>query len=252
MSLSKDDLLPKVSSLRVFDQNKHRNKLPGVKGIGRVSPMKSKSKVTGKTDSPTSSEVIKESDKAPVVKEKPDNPKDKESDKAPVLAAVVSGKLAVDEKDNRKVMSKVSKVSDESDKATVVAPVLKEKPTDVIEKLTVIKESDKASVIKERKPADVIKKSTVVNEKEKLTVDVTSKVAKDKEKTAVDVMSKVGKSKAVVHKYKALNVVSKDKPKGITPSVVGKGNASSVVGMENDKPSVVKGKLPTELPKKKH
>nr|GEX51411.1 hypothetical protein [Tanacetum cinerariifolium] len=66
------------------------------------------------------------------------------------------------------------------------------------------------------KPADVIEKSTVVNEKEKPTVDVTSEVAKDKEKSAVDVTSKVGKSKA------------------------------------KDKPSVVKRKVPTELPKKKN
>ncbi|GKE15607.1 hypothetical protein Tco_1423184 [Tanacetum coccineum] len=326
--------------------------------------MKSKSKVTGKSDSPKSrwilmserllnkpgddivfnpqpvcqynpitGEVIKESDKAPVVKEKPvnviekstvvkesdkapvvtavvieksvvdekdnpkvtskvskgksldvfkykrktelpkdnqkDNPKDKESDKAPV----VSEKLAVDEKDNRKVTSKVSKVSDESDKATVVAPVLKEKPANVIEKSIVIKESDKAPVVKEsdkvpvvnesdkalvvapvlkEKPADVIEKSTVVNENEKPAVDVMSKVAKDKEKPAVDVTSKVGKSKAIVHKDKPLDVVSKDKPKGNPPSVVGKGNAPSVVGKAKDKPSVVKGKVPTELPKKKH
>nr|GEV94647.1 hypothetical protein [Tanacetum cinerariifolium] len=271
---------------------------------------------------PITGEVIKESDKAPVVKEKPvdviekstvvkesdkasvvaavvieksavdekdntkvtskykrktglpmDNQKDKESDKAPVVAAVVSGKSAVDEKDNRKVTSKVSKVSDKSDKATVVLPVLKEKPADVIEKLTVVKESDKAPVVKEsdkvpvvkesdkapvvapvlkEKLADVIEKSTVVHEKEKPTVDITIKVAKDKEKPSVDVTSNVGKSKAVVHKYKALDVVSKDKPKGIPPCVVGKGNALSVVGKVNDKPSVVKGKLLTELPKKKH
>nr|GEU67768.1 peptidase C48, SUMO/sentrin/Ubl1 [Tanacetum cinerariifolium] len=288
-----------------------------VKGIGLVSPMKSKSKVTGKSDSPKSrwipinerslkepgddivfnpqpvsqynpitGEVIKDNDKAPVVKEKPvdvieksvvvkesdkapvvatvykrktklptdnqnDNPKDKESDKASVVAAVVSEKSVADEKDNRKVTSKVSKVSDESDKATVVALVLKEKPADVIEKSTVVKESDKAPVVKEsdktpvvkesdkasvvasvlkEKPTDVIEKSTVVIKKEKAAIDVTSKVAKDKEKPAVDVTSKVGKSKAVVHKDKALDVVSKDKPKGNPSSVVDKGNAPFVVG----------------------
>nr|GEY10391.1 hypothetical protein [Tanacetum cinerariifolium] len=244
-----------------------------VKGIGHVSPIKSKLKVTGKSDSSKSrwilmserllnklvvkeklvdviekSIVIKECDKALVVaavvieksaideKDNPkvtskDNLKDKESDKAPVVAAVMSGKLTVDENDNRKVTSKVSKVSDESDKATVVASILKEKPVDVIEKLTV---------------------SNVVNEKEKPTIDVMSMVAKDKEKPTVDVTSKVGKSKAVVRKYKALDVVLKDKPKGIPPSVVGKGNAPSVVGKANDKPYIVKGKLSTEIPKKKH
>ncbi|GJZ52501.1 hypothetical protein Tco_0607016, partial [Tanacetum coccineum] len=303
-------------------------------GNGYVSPMKSKLKVTGKSDSP---KIIKESDKVPVVKGKSidviekstvvkesdkalvvvngvseklvvdekdnpkvtskvskgkslevfkykrktelpkdnqkDNPNDKESDKAPIVAAVVSEKVVVDEKDNQKVTSKISKVSDESDKATVVGPFLKEKPADVIEKSTVVKESDKAPVVKEsykvpvvnendkalvvapvlkEKPADVIEKSTVVNEKEKLAVDVTSKVSKDKEKPAVDVTSKVGKSKVVVHKDKALDIVLKDKPKGNPPSVVGKGNAPSVVGKANDKPYVVKGKVPTELPKKKH
>ncbi|GJV71950.1 hypothetical protein Tco_1491945, partial [Tanacetum coccineum] len=307
--LSKGDTLPKKSSLPDSDQNKHRNKLPGVKGIGRVSPMKSKSKVTGKSDSP---KIIKESDKAPVMKEKPvdiikkstvvkesdkasvvaavvseksavdekenpkvtskvfkgksldglkykrktelpkdnqkDNLKDKESDKAPVVAAVMSEKLAVDEKDNPKVTSKVSNVLDESDKEMVVVSVLKEKPADVIEKSIVVKESDKAPVVKEsdkapvvkesdkapvvapvlkEKPADVIENSIVVNEKEKPTVDVTSKVAKDKEKLLML------------------------RPMGNLPSAVGKGNAPFVVGKAKDKPSVVKGKVSTELSKEK-
>ncbi|GKA41719.1 hypothetical protein Tco_0734379 [Tanacetum coccineum] len=301
--LSKGDTFPKKSSLPDSDQNKHRNKLLG---IGRVYPMKLKSKVT----------VIKESDKVPAVKEKPIDVTEKstvvkESDKASVVAAVVSEKSVVDEKDNPKVTSKVSKgkslgvfkykrktelpkdnqkdnpkdkesdkapvvaavVSDESDKATVATPILKEKTDDVIEKSTIVKESDKAPIVKEsdkvpvvkesdkvmvvahvlkEKPADVIEKSTVVNEKEKPAVDVTSKVAKDKEKPIVDVMSKVGKSKAIVHNDKALDVVSKDKPKGNPPPVVGKGNATSVIGKAKNKPSVLKGKVPTELPKKKH
>nr|GEX47003.1 hypothetical protein [Tanacetum cinerariifolium] len=338
MSLSKDDLLPKASSLRVSDQNKHQNKLSGVKGVGRVSFMKSKSKVTGKSDSPKNrwipmserllnkpgddivfnpqpvcqynpitGEVIKESDKAPIVKEKlvdvieksivvkesnkasvvkdndklsvvkesdkapvvaavvieksvaviekenpkvtskvykgksldvfkykrktelsKDNQKDKKSDKSPVVAAIVSEKSVVDEKDNQKVTSK-STVVKESDKA----PVVKES-----DKVLVVKESDKAPVVAtvlKEKLADVFEKSTVVNEKEKVAVDVTSKVAKDKEKLAVDVTSKVGKSK--VAKDKALDVVSKDKPKGNPPSVVGKGTAPSVVAdIPKDKP----------------
>ncbi|GKD51468.1 hypothetical protein Tco_1280444, partial [Tanacetum coccineum] len=182
-------------------------------------------KVTSKVSKGNSLDGLKYKRKTELPK---DNPKDKESHKAPVVAAVVSKKSAVDEKDNLKVTSKVSNVSDESDKATVVAPVLKEKP------------------------ADVIKKSIVVNEKEKPTVDVTSKVAKDKEKPAVDIMSKVGKSKVVVHKDKVLDVVLKDKPKGNPPSAVGKGNAPFVVGKAKDKPSVVKGKVSTELSKKKH
>nr|GEW70800.1 hypothetical protein [Tanacetum cinerariifolium] len=327
ISLSEDDSLPKSSSLRISDQNKHHNKLPGVKGIGRVSPMKSKSKVTGKSDYPKSrwtlmserllnkasddivcnpqpvcqynpitGEVINESDKAPIVKEKLVDIIEKsivvkESDKAPVVIE----KLAVDEKNNPKVTSKVSKGKSldvskykrktelpkynqkdnpkdkESDKAPVVAAV--EKLGDVIKKSIVVKKSDKAPIVKEsdkvpvvmesdkasvvapvlkEKPTDVIDKSTVVNEKEKPVVDVTSKVAKDKEKSAVDVTSKVGKSEAVVHKDKALDVVSKDKTKGNPPSVVGKGNALSFVGKAKDKLFVFKGKVPTELPKKKH
>ncbi|GKC34926.1 hypothetical protein Tco_1047310, partial [Tanacetum coccineum] len=227
-------------------------------------------KVTSKVSKGNSLDGLKYKRKTELPK---DNPKDKESHKAPVVAAVVSKKSAVDEKDNLKVTSKVSNVSDESDKATVVAPILKEKPGNVIEKSVVVKESDKAPVVKEsdkapvvkesdkapvvapvlkEKPADVIKKSIVVNEKEKPTVDVTSKVAKDKEKPAVDIMSKVGKSKVVVHKDKVLDVVLKDKPKGNPPSAVGKGNAPFVVGKAKDKPSVVKGKVSTELSKKKH
>ncbi|GKG63207.1 hypothetical protein Tco_0638854, partial [Tanacetum coccineum] len=47
-------------------------------------------------------------------------------------------------------------VSDESDMETVVAPVLKEKQADVIEKSTVVKESDKAPVVKESDKAPVV------------------------------------------------------------------------------------------------
>ncbi|GJW64682.1 hypothetical protein Tco_0116566 [Tanacetum coccineum] len=286
VELDGDDVLPKVS-----DPDTVMDEVTSVKGICQVSPMKSKSKVTGKSDSPKiikksdkasvvkektvdvieKSTIVKESDKAPVVaavvieksvvdeKDNPkvtskvstgklldvfkykrktelpkDNQKDKESDKSLVVAAVVSEKSAVDEKDNRKVTSKVSNISDESDKAMVVAPVLKEKPADVIEKSTVIKESDKAPVVKETDKVPVIKESDKapvlapvlkekladVNEKEKPVVDVMSKVAKDKEKPAVDVMSK--------------------------------GNAPSVVGKAKDKPYVVKGMVLTKLPKKKH
>ncbi|GKB28730.1 peptidase C48, SUMO/sentrin/Ubl1 [Tanacetum coccineum] len=231
-----------------------------IKESDKVSAVKEKP-----IDVTEKSNVVKESDKAPsldVFKYKrktelpkdnqKDNPKDKESDKAPVVAAVVS---------------------DESDKTTVAAPILKEKTADVIEKSIVVKESDKAPIVKEsdkvpvvkesdkamvfghvlkEKPVDVIEKSTVVNEKEKSAVDVMSKVPKDKEKPTVDVMSKVGKSKAIVHNDKALDVVSKDKPKGNPPPVVGKGNAPSVIGKAKDKPSVLQGKVPTELPKKKH
>ncbi|GJR09812.1 hypothetical protein Tco_0792464 [Tanacetum coccineum] len=52
IKLSKGDMLPDS------DENKHRNKLPGVKAIDRVSPIKSKSKVTGKSNSPKSKVVL--------------------------------------------------------------------------------------------------------------------------------------------------------------------------------------------------
>ncbi|GJQ98157.1 ulp1 protease family, C-terminal catalytic domain-containing protein [Tanacetum coccineum] len=278
----------------------------GVKGIGLVSPMKSKSKVTGKSDSPKSrwipmserllnkpgddivfnpqpvcqynpimakyqgrvmkapgcgggkekpidvikkSTVVKESDKVLVVaavvieklavdeKDNPkvtnkvfkykrktelpkdnqkDNPKDKESDKVPVVAVVVSEKSAVDEKDNRKVTSKVSKVSDESDKATVVVPVLKEKPTGVIEKSTIIKESDKAQVVKESDKAPVAKdkpsvvgKGKVLTElpKKKHKADIPKDKPKPKDKHKVDSEVPVLRSKPEV---KAKASVSED------------------------------------------
>nr|GEU31066.1 putative reverse transcriptase domain-containing protein [Tanacetum cinerariifolium] len=204
-----------------------------------------------------------ESDKAPVVAavvseksdiDEKDNPK--VTNKVPVVAAVVTEKLAVDEKDNRKV---TRKLIDVIEKSTVVkesdkAPVVKES-----DKVPVVKESDKALVVApvlKEKPADVIEKLIVVNEKEKpVVVVVTSKVAKDKEKSVVNVTSKVGKSKAVVQKDKALDVVSKDNPKGNPPSIVGKGNAPSVVGKAKDKPYVIKGNVLTKdkpKPKDKH
>ncbi|GKC29253.1 hypothetical protein Tco_1036547 [Tanacetum coccineum] len=297
---SKSKVTDKSDSLksRWIPMSKRPLKEPGDDIVLNAQPVSQYNPITG--------EVIKESDKAPVVKEKPADVIEKST---VVKSTVVKEKLvdvikksAVDEKDNPKVTSKVLKykrktelpkdnqndnpkdkesdkapvvaavVSDENDKAPVVTPVLKEKPTYVIEKSTVVKESDKVPVVMEsgkapivkesdkasvfapvlkEKPANVIEKSTVVNEKEKATVDVTSKVAKDKEKLAVDVTSKVSKSKAVVHKDKALDVVSKDQEKGNPPSVVGKGNALSIVGKAKDKPSVVKGKVPTELPKDK-
>ncbi|GKC34413.1 hypothetical protein Tco_1046797, partial [Tanacetum coccineum] len=127
-------------------------------------------KVTSKVSKGKSLDVFKYKRKNELPK---DNPKDKESDKAPIVAAVVSEKSAVDEKDNRKVTSKVSKVSDESDKTTVAAPILKEKTADVIEKSNVVKESDKAPIV-----AAFVSEKSAIDEKD--NPKVTSKVSKGK------------------------------------------------------------------------
>nr|GFD24460.1 hypothetical protein [Tanacetum cinerariifolium] len=117
--------------------------------IDRVSSIKSKSKVTGKSNSPKSRKesekaaVVKEnsvvskskvaavvSEKSTIVKESVERDITSKVGKSNVLA-VVTEKSTIDEKDN----PKVSKVSDESNKATVVAFV--------IEKVPVATESDK-------------------------------------------------------------------------------------------------------------
>ncbi|GJR24556.1 hypothetical protein Tco_0973083 [Tanacetum coccineum] len=183
IKLYKGDMFPDS------DENKHRNKLPGVKAIDRISPIKSKSKVTGKSNSPKSrwlpmservispqpvtqynpitGEVRKESEKAAVMKGNSVVSKSKVaavvSEKSIVVmesviksiekstvvkesdvtskvgksnvSSVVTEKSAVDEKDN----PKFSKVSDESNKTAVVAPI--------IEKVPVATESVKAPVV---------------------------------------------------------------------------------------------------------
>ncbi|GJV81419.1 hypothetical protein Tco_1517289 [Tanacetum coccineum] len=110
--LSKDDSLPKSSSLRDFDQNKHLNKLSGVKNkpqFGRGSSKKSK--VIG-SDSPRILNkvlVVKDKacvDKAPdVVKDKADVVKDK-------LTNVVNDKADVVKESVAKDKDKVDVVKD--------------------------------------------------------------------------------------------------------------------------------------------
>ncbi|GKF79394.1 hypothetical protein Tco_0234962, partial [Tanacetum coccineum] len=113
-------------------------------------------------------EVIKESDKAPIVKKKPvdvikKSTVVKESDKASVVAAVVIEKSAVDEKDNPKVTSKVSKgksldVFKYKRKTELPKDNQKDNPK-VTSKSTVVKEIDKASVVKESDKVPVVKES---------------------------------------------------------------------------------------------
>ncbi|GJS69015.1 retrovirus-related pol polyprotein from transposon TNT 1-94 [Tanacetum coccineum] len=114
---------------------------------------KDNSKVMSKVFKGKSLVVFKYKHKTELPKDnQKDNPKDKESDKESVIAAVMREKSDVDdiayviekstvikESDKASVVKESDKVLvvKESDKAPVVAPILKEKPADVIEKLTV-------------------------------------------------------------------------------------------------------------------
>nr|GEW52213.1 hypothetical protein [Tanacetum cinerariifolium] len=247
----------------------------GVKAIDRVSPIKSKSKVTGKSRWVSMSErvlspqsvtqynlitgkVRKESEKAAVMKENSVVSKSKVAavvsekstdvketvvksiEKSTVVkerdvtskvgksnvSAVVSEKSVVDEKDN----PKVSKVSDESNKAAVVAPV--------IEKVSVATESDKETepvVVADVKAPVVAAVESVV---EKDNPKVTSKVSDEsvkasviKESIKVPVVKKSIKASSVVAD-KSSSVVA-DKVDVVVKKSV---KAASVVA---DKPSSV-------------
>ncbi|GJS18029.1 hypothetical protein Tco_0412501 [Tanacetum coccineum] len=277
--LSKGDKLPKSSSLPDSDQNKQLNNPKsslGVKAIDCVSPIKSKSKVTGKSNSPKSrwipmskrvlspqpvtqynpitGEVRKESEKAAVVKgnsvvskskvgkskvatvvsEKSTVVKEsvvksiekstivKESDVTSKVgksnvSAVVSEKSVVDEKDN----PKVSKVSDESNKAAVVAPV--------IEKVPVATESVKAPVAKESVKAPVVAADAPVN------AAVESLVEKDNPKVTSKVSDESVKAPVVKESVKVPVV-----KKSVKASSVAADKSSSIVA---DKVDVVKDNI---------
>nr|GEX94338.1 hypothetical protein [Tanacetum cinerariifolium] len=120
MDIRDEIKLSKGDMLSDSDQNRHRNKLPGVKAIDPDSSIKSKSKDTGKSNSPKSR---KESEKATVVK------KNFVVSKSKVAAVSIEKSTVVKERDV------TSKVSDGSNKAAVVAPV--------IEKVPVATETDK-------------------------------------------------------------------------------------------------------------
>ncbi|GJW51533.1 hypothetical protein Tco_0092884, partial [Tanacetum coccineum] len=125
----KENELPKSSSLPDSDQNKPLNKSQlsaGVKGIGRVSPMKLK--VTGNSDSPR-------------------NRRDKLIDIAPV----VSDKFTNLVKDNVKDTTHVKeKVQADVVKDTAQVDVVKDKAPDVVK--------HKAPAVGKKKPAgDVVR-----------------------------------------------------------------------------------------------
>nr|GEV34568.1 hypothetical protein [Tanacetum cinerariifolium] len=237
------------------DETKHQNKLPGVKAIDRVSSIKSKSKVTGKSNSPKSRKesekaavvkenfVVSKSKVAAVVSEKSNSVKEsvvKSIEKSTVVkerdvtskvgksnvSAVVSEKSDVDEKDNPKSDKETEPVVVAKVKASVVAAIesvvekdnskVTSKVSDEIVKAPIVKESVKVPVVKKS-----VKASSVV-------IDRSSSVVADK----VDVVIK----KSV----KASSVVA-DKPSSVVADkvdvVVKKSvKASSVVA---DKPSSV-------------
>nr|GEX01299.1 hypothetical protein [Tanacetum cinerariifolium] len=191
MSLSKDDPSAKSSSLRDFDQNKHRNKLLGVKDkpqVGSVSPMKWRTK--------DMIVAAKHKDKATVKKSITVVVKDKAMAKKPVTVVV---------KDKATIK-----------KSTVVATV--KKPTNVVEKLAVLvneKEKDKVQVL-------IVNENDVVPD-----VGLEKVVANDKELS--DFVSKKRRRQTELPKLNALadvadkefNVVNnKDKESDVGNDVV--------------------------------
>ncbi|GKB43389.1 hypothetical protein Tco_0888331 [Tanacetum coccineum] len=152
MSLSKDDLSPKSSSLRVSDQNKHRNKLIGVKDkpqVGSLSPRKWRTRdmIVAAKHGDKVLNVQPVSEFNPTMKpvdvvEKPEKVKDKALVKKPA-----------------DVVEKPEKVKD---KATV------KKPADVVEKPVTVVVKDKATfknpavVATVKKPANVVEKPAVL------------------------------------------------------------------------------------------
>nr|GEW01964.1 hypothetical protein [Tanacetum cinerariifolium] len=293
IKLSKGDILSDS------EQNKHRNKLSGVKAIDRVSSLKSKLKDTGKTNSPKSrwvpiservhspqpvtqynpitGKVRKESEKVAVVKKNYVVSKSKVAavvsekltvvnesvvksiEKATVVkdkdvtsmvgisnvSAVVSDKSAVD--DN----PKVSKVSDESNKSAVVAPIINNVPvateTDketepVVAAVESVVEKDNPKVtskvsdesVKESVKVLVVKKSV------KVSSVVTNKPSSENQDKIYVVVNKSIKSSSVVADKRSSVVVNK-----VDVFVKKSVKASSVVA---DKPSsVVVEKLETDV-----
>nr|GEX18443.1 hypothetical protein [Tanacetum cinerariifolium] len=199
MSLSKDDPSAKSSSLRDFDQNKHRNKLLGVKDkpqVGSVSPMKWRTK--------DMIVAAKHKDK------KPDKVKDKATVKKSITVVVKDKAMA------KKPVTVVVKDKATIKKSTVVATV--KKPTNVVEKLAVLvneKEKDKVQVL-------IVNENDVVPD-----VGLEKVVANDKELS--DFVSKKRRRQTELPKLNALadvadkefNVVNnKDKESDVGNDVV--------------------------------
>nr|GEU41074.1 hypothetical protein [Tanacetum cinerariifolium] len=198
MDIRDEIKLSKAVLVSDSDQNKHRNKLLGVKPINRVPSIKSKLKDTGKSNSPIKSklndtgksnspksrwvsmskrvfspqpvsqynpitgEVRKEIEKSAV-----DNPKVSKVSDDPVVAAVESVV-----KESVKVPSKVTgKVSDESVKESVMVPVVKK---------SVKASSDKIDLVANKRSSLVAEKIDVVKEKVDVVANKASNALKNK------------------------------------------------------------------------
>ncbi|GKC76823.1 hypothetical protein Tco_1127597, partial [Tanacetum coccineum] len=189
ISLSKDHSLPKSSSLRASDQNKHRNKLLGVKD--KPQPVSEFNPTTG----------IQVLNKAPVVADKPTNVvKD--------MAGVVKPLVVKD------------KVKEKAPVKKPAAVVVKDSGVVVKEKASV-KDKDKAPLVKDKYKA--LASSVVVNDPAEVDKDKDKKKAlvKDKDKAQVSIVTSAGKGKkSDVGMDKATSDISKDKPKNIAPEVV--------------------------------
>nr|GEX73167.1 hypothetical protein [Tanacetum cinerariifolium] len=204
--------------------------------------------------------VIKSIEKSTVVKERNVTSKVGKSN----VSAVVSEKSAVDEKDN----PKVSKVSDESNKAEVVAPVIEKVPVvtksdketepvvvadvkapvvaagkSVVEKdnpkvtSNVSDESVKAQVVKES-----VKASSVVADKPFSVVADKVDMVKDNINVVADKASDALKNKPTGNGKKPVVGKDKDKPKNIAPDVVKEKFKPNPKQKEDDRKKKLKGK----------
>nr|GEW66051.1 hypothetical protein [Tanacetum cinerariifolium] len=251
IKLSKGDMLSDS------DENKHRNKLPGVKAIDRVSSIKLKLKDTGKSNSPKSrwvpmservlspqsvtqynpitGEVRKESEKAAVVKKNSVVSKSK-------VAAVVSEKSTVVNKSVVKSIEKstvvkerdvtIRLVSDESNKVAGVVPV--------IDKVPVAKETEPVVVADVKTPVVAAVESVVEKDNPKVTSKVSDESVKApviNESVKVSVVKKSVKASSVVtnkpssENQDKIDVVVK---KSVKSSSVVADNPSSVVADKVD------------------
>ncbi|GJU08174.1 retrotransposon protein, putative, ty1-copia subclass [Tanacetum coccineum] len=269
IGLSQNAYMDKILKRYKMDNSK-RGTIPivGAKAIDRVSLINSKSKVTGKSNSPKSrwlpmservfspqpvtqynpitGEFRKESEKAVVVKGNYVVSKSKVG-KSKVMAVsnvsvVVSEKSAVDEKDN----PKVSKVSDKSNNAVVVVPVIEKVPvaTESV-KAPVAKKSVKAPVVAHYKRKTELSKDkesdketepvVVADVKAPVVAAIKSVVKKDIPKVMSKVLDKNVKASVVKESVKVAVV-----KKSVKASSVVIDNPSSVVANKVD---VVKGNI---------
>nr|GEV80163.1 hypothetical protein [Tanacetum cinerariifolium] len=249
MDIRDEIKISKGDMLTDSNENKHRNKLSGVKAIDRVSPIKSKSMVTGKSSSPKSrwlpmSEKIKvgKSKAAAVVSEKSTVVKEsvvksiekstvvKESDVTSKVgksnvSAVVSENSGVDEKDNPKV-SKPVVVAD------VKAPVV------VAVESVVEKDNPKvASKVSDESVKKSLKAYSVVADKPSSVVVDKVDVVKDNINVVADKVVKENVLSVVAYKASNINVVAfADKASNALKNKPAGKRKKPVVGKDKDKP----------------